>query len=267
MIKTFIAMWLAAVTCALAVDEDALAKLKLPGVTINTALKCVDIESTICLDQGALELLACTKDTKEHEAVVMVNAKALHIHMALLLLGAKSGNPPSQKVIGEGDKQMWIPIPPSGQEIEVSLVTKDENGKPIDRPISEFLEKTGEEQDIPGQPEKKKDEKDQAFPTNKFIFMGSLLIDQAEGPKQYAADQSGNVISISTFGDEMLGLPDFMGQDNEALAWSINPTHLPKVGTKVILRLKPVVKPAEKPEEKAVEKPVEKAVDKPAEKP
>ena len=58
-----------------------------------------------------------------------------------------------------------------------------------------------------------------------------------QGNKRYSAEESGHVVSISTFGDEVVCLPDHMSKDNNALVWEVDPTHLPAVGTKVVLRL------------------------------
>ena len=59
--------------------------VKLPGLVINFRERCVDIEGSICLDRGFLELIACTKNSKEHESIVAVTARPMHIHTALLL--------------------------------------------------------------------------------------------------------------------------------------------------------------------------------------
>jgi hypothetical protein len=50
---------------------------------------------------------------------------------------------------------------------------------------------------------------------------------------------SGNVISIATFGDELLCLPFHQTQENDALMWQIKRKSLPEVGTEVTLRLRP----------------------------
>jgi hypothetical protein len=72
-----------------------------------------------------------------------------------------------------------------------------------------------------------------------FLFAGSHLRDNGKGPRQYLADLSGHVISIVTFGDELLCLPGVQSHANGALMWQVDSTHLPKVGTKVTLRLRP----------------------------
>ncbi|MFT7304302.1 MAG: hypothetical protein ACI8UZ_003152 [Akkermansiaceae bacterium] len=209
-------------------QADPLAALKLPGVTINLKKRSVDIKATISLDEGSLEFVACLKDTKEHESIITIQAKPSHIHTALLLLGAEAGNPAMRKLVGEGDDQHWIDLPPKGSPITVSFVTTDKAGRQTERPLSDFIVKA--------------DESATKFPHNTFLFAGSHLTGKDDGPKTYLADRSGSVISISTFGDELLCLPLIYGQENHALQWEINPTNLPAVGSEIILRLHPQIK-------------------------
>ncbi len=227
--------------------EAALEKLKLPGVKINLKERCVDVDGSICLDQGALELIACTKNSKEHESIVTIDAKAKHIHAALLLLGAKPGNPAMQKPVDK-ERTRWIHIPPQGGPVDVFLVFKDKAGKMVERPINDFIEAyedahgggggaPGGGEETPGEGENAK------FPTHTLVFAGSILHGKEKGPRKYLADQSGNVISLATFGDELLCLPGIYAHAAGALEWQINPTHLPEVDSKVILRLRPQTSP------------------------
>jgi hypothetical protein len=82
---------------------------------------------------------------------------------------------------------------------------------------------------------------DRRFPTNAVVFAGSILLDPLEpdSPRRYSGDMNGNVISISTFGDEVLCLPGVHGHDNNALMRRIATGKLPPVNTPIILRLKP----------------------------
>lgn len=216
--------------------KAALEKLQLPGVKINIEEWSVDVESRVCLTEGMLELIACTKDTKEHESVIQVEAKPSHIHTALLLLGARNGSPAMQQAI-DAEMTRFRHILPSGDPISVYLVWKDEKGETKERPINEFIIK-GDPYDTPHD-QKPEDTKPEMFPTHTFLFAGSILIPQKEGPKRYICDESGNVISISTFGDELLCLPDIHADLNSSLVWSANGEALPPLDTKVILRLRP----------------------------
>lgn len=222
--------------------EPALPPNVLPGLTIDARKGHVDVEATVCLDQGALELIACTKDSKEHESVVVVNARPIHIHTALLLLGARNGNPPMRRPVNK-EMTRWVDIPARGDLIEVFLEFKDAGGKLVERPISDFITRTRHEDVQPGAgPE----EAAARFPGT-FIFAGSHLQENEQGPKDYLADLSGHVISIATFGDELLCLPEVHSQENGALAWSIDPAHLPKKETPVTLRLRLKKNPDSKP--------------------
>lgn len=215
--------------------QKAIDNLKLPGVEINLRQWCVDVDSRVCLTRGMLELIACTKGTKEHESIFAVDAKPSHIHTALLLLSARAGNPASQQIIEEGVRRI-VSIPPSGSPVQVFVVQKDTAGQEIERPVSDFIVEA-EEQRIGG-----KNQPEKAFPTHTFLFAGSVLIGEGTGPRHYLCDTSGHVLSIATFGDELLCLPGIHDSANGALVWSANGEKLPKVGTIVTLRLRPDVK-------------------------
>lgn len=219
--------------------------LKLPGLTIDAKQRCVDVQASVCLDEGALELIACTKDSKEHESIVVVEARPIHIHTALLLLGARNGNPPMRQPLNE-EMTRWTDVPPRGDSIDVFLEFKDAAGKLTERPISDFIARSGDDASAPAAGEADAAPKPR-FP-HTFIFAGSMLRENESGPKDYLADSSGHVVSIASFGDEVLCLPDHHSQDNGALMWRIDPTHLPKRGTAVTLRLRLKKDPAPKPD-------------------
>ena len=213
---------------------------KLPGLVVNRKERWLDVDATICLAQGSLELIACTKDSKEHESIIAVEALPMHMHAALLLLGAKPGNPAMRRLIDE-ESGRWVDIPPRGGPVEVFLVFKDQEGKTVERPISDFIVRSDYDPDTPTGPDGDADDEadDGRFPTHTFLFAGSLLYGPDGAPRSYLCDESGNVISLVTFGDELLCLPETHSADNSALMWSIDSKHLPPLGTKVILRLKP----------------------------
>jgi hypothetical protein len=211
--------------------------VKLPGLSVDLSQGHVDLEAEVCLEEGILELIACTKGTKEHESIVAIAARPMHVHTALLLLGANSGHPAMQtQVNAEGTE--WRLLPPRGDLIDVSLVFTAADGEQVVRPITDFVARTEDPfaerhaDDLPA------DGEDVRFP-GVFLFAGSHLFSPDGGPRRYLADESGHVITISTFGDEVLCLPGIESQDNAALLWQVDATHLPKVGSKVILRLRP----------------------------
>jgi hypothetical protein len=202
-----------------------------PHITINSEERFVDIGSVVCLEEGFLELIACGKDSKEHESVIMVEARPSHIHAALLLIGAQAGNPAMRKPLDE-EGTRWAHLPPRGQPVKVSLVIAKEGGKPVERPISDFIAAKEDESGL-----QEAGGEDDEFPDT-MLFAGSQFHGEGEG-RQYIADMSGHVISIATFGDEVLSLSEVHAQDNSSLSWQIKPDTLPELGTKVTLRLRP----------------------------
>ena len=82
-------------------------QVKLPGLIIDLQHKHVDLEAHVCINNGYLELIACGKGSKEHESIVAVTARPMHIHTALLLIGARNGHP-AMLEISDGKSTRWI---------------------------------------------------------------------------------------------------------------------------------------------------------------
>jgi hypothetical protein len=218
--------------------KAALEKLELPKVKINLEEWSVDVEASVCEDYGLLEVIACLKDTRDHESVVRTEAKPSHIHTALLLLGAQPGSPAMQQML-EGDPPRFRNILPSGSPVGVFLVTKDGKGVATERPVNEFILRASDDYDAVGQPVTEENKKKEHFPTHIFVFAGSVLLPaEGDGPRRYLADTEGNIISISTFGDELLCMPGIYEKSNESLVWQAD-SDLLKAGP-VILRLRPL---------------------------
>lgn len=88
-------------------------------VLLDADGKRLILKSEVVLTEGLLELLACLKQTKEHEAVLSVPCKAREVHAGLLALGAEPGTP-----------VQFVPDfkPPTGQKIDIFLSWTDEQG-------------------------------------------------------------------------------------------------------------------------------------------
>jgi hypothetical protein len=89
-------------------------------VLLDKKGKRVLLKTHVVLRQGALELLCCLKQTKEHEAILSLDAKAYVVHTALLALDAKPGTP----VRNAPEYQ-----PPKGPKVEIYLNWTDDEGK------------------------------------------------------------------------------------------------------------------------------------------
>ncbi len=135
-------------------SEEALRKLNLPGIKLNLKERCIDVNATVCLHEGLLELVACTKGSKEHESILSVAARPMHIHAAMLLMGAKPGTPAMRKARDEA-RTRWVSVEPAGDSVRVSLVFPDSKGKPQEHPISRFIS-PAQPDEIGGIPNEKK---------------------------------------------------------------------------------------------------------------
>jgi hypothetical protein len=79
------------------------------------------VKTHVVLREGLLEMLCCPAQTKEHEAILAVAARANVIHAGLVALGAKPGAPVQYRPEFK---------PPTGQPIDIFLQWTDPQGKP-----------------------------------------------------------------------------------------------------------------------------------------
>jgi hypothetical protein len=177
----------------------------------------VVLDGTVCLREGQLEMFACTKGTKEHEAIVSAATKAYVVHAGLLAVGAEAGTPavfqPSYK-------------PATGTEIEITVVWTDKNGNVHRDRAQDWI----------------RDVKTNKALTYPWVFAGSgFWQDETTGQKHYLAE-SGDFICVSNFPSAMLDLPIASSQSNEELQFQAFTEHIPPLGTKVRLVLTPKLK-------------------------
>jgi hypothetical protein len=203
-----------------------------PHVRADVAAKIIEIDGTVPIDchnaetpQVFLEVTVCTPDTKEHETLVVTKARPSHVHAALLALGLKPDKPGSWKW---EDKKL-IPIPPSGDPLEVTIAYTDKSGKEIEAPASDWV---------------KMAESGGAFlPRNagpKWVFAGSVFA-KRDGEERYDADGSGVLIGLTTFGSEVVAWADTLSPESSIQDpdWIADPAKVPAAGTKVVVRIKP----------------------------
>jgi len=177
----------------------------------------VHLLTEVCLREGPLEVLVCKNFTKEHEAILRVDADAREIHAALLLAGAEAGSPAK-----------FVPKfqAPTGTKIKVS-VTYREKGKVKSAPAAEWIKNK-----VTG--------KDLAYD---WVFAGSRLFKDPDNPNAnpYYMANNGEVISLSNFPDSMMDLPVKSSKDVSDLIFEINTAKVPPLRTPVLVTLEPVV--------------------------
>ncbi len=220
-------LWLAGLSSVLCaqdkIDEPALPKL--PFISIDTKQRLIDVDAAVCLREGPLELIATVHSGKEHESIVVFEARPQNVHLALLMLGLEPGSPGTWE---EKDGKA-VPVPATGSRVSVSLLI-EKDGKVQERPIHEFVHN----------PVTKKTMSDSVF-----VFAGSRIARPKTGEPFYAADVAGNVISLVTFSDEMLSRPLNASKVNEQLEWMAKTDAIPELGQKVKLRIRALDTPKE----------------------
>ena len=189
-------------------------------IWVDPKRKLVVVDGTVALRDGALEMFACPKGSKEHESIVAVNSTAQLVHAGLLAVGAIAGHPV------QFDPKY---VPASGTTIEILVLWQDDTGKHKVR-AQEWV----------------KDAKTGEVMKQAWVFGGSgFWTDETTGEKYYHAD-GGDLICLSNFSSATLDLPVESSQANDALLFSAFTERIPPRGTKVRLVLIPQLKAATK---------------------
>ena len=89
-------------------------------VLVDLKGKRLLVKSQVVMREGLLEMLVCLKQTKEHESLLSVDAKAQVIHAGLVALGAEVGSP--AKFVPEYKSA-------TGQQIDIFFIWTDAEGK------------------------------------------------------------------------------------------------------------------------------------------
>jgi hypothetical protein len=186
----------------------------------------VGLACEVCLREGPLEVFLCKKNTKEHEAIVRIDADAKFIHAALEAAGARAGTP-TQFVDDKGEPA-WKAA--TGTKIKV-LVHYTKDGKTFTHPAQEWIrdrEKT------------KKERKDVTIP-HPWVFAGSKeLVDPCDPTRKFYAANSGDVISISNFPYSLLEMPVEISKDDAFLTYEARTEKIPGLFSKVWVILEPM---------------------------
>lgn len=199
-----------------------------PHVRVDRSAGIVEFDGEVPIDCHIasapvvyLELIACTHDTREHEALIVTSAKPSHIHAALLMLGLEPGKPATWTRRADGSLE---PHPPSGAELTVEFVTRDASGAEVVTTPMQWIThaKSGE-----------------PFPAGQFVFAGSVFV-KRQGEERYDADWSGTLVGLTTFGTEVIAWKNVISPDSwvDEPVWIADSRIVPKVGDAVVVRLR-----------------------------
>ncbi len=203
-----------------------------PHVRVDVKGRIVEFDGTVPIDAHDpqapnvyLEVIACTIDTKEHEALVVTRALPSHVHAALLAIGLKEGQP--GRWTWEGEKM--TAHPPEGDKVIVELIHRDALGREIVDPAAAWV---------------KNEQSKEALPEKAWVFAGSRMMDRGFG-ERYDADGTGTLIGLATFGAETVAWPDVFSPDADVAepVWIADAAKTPVFDTPVIVRLRPAEAP------------------------
>lgn len=186
-----------------------------PGIHIDYVKTQVEIAAKVILREGQLELFAYSKapTPKEHETILLLEARPLHIFQALGLIGLVPGRPLSY------DGRTEQTTLPSGDAVDV-LVRYEEAGQSVERSAWDWMRDVA---------------RDRPMTPTPWLFTGSAR--DAEG--RYRADFDGTVVTVVNFDSSLLSLPESHSESNAELWLIANTEAIPPIGTRVTLILRP----------------------------
>jgi hypothetical protein len=184
-----------------------------PGILIDWGEKVVELEAAVVLRQGMLELFACTPHTREHESIVVVQGRPLHIFQAMGLIGLEPGAP----VRYDEEKQEWRPAHGERLKIDVRYVV---DGRTRTVPLRAWLHDVA---------------RDKPPSDLTWVFAGSGFYG---ADKRFMADIEGTIITVVNFGSALIALDALHSDANAELWLGANTERIPARGTKCTLLIR-----------------------------
>ena len=184
----------------------------LPHIKVDTAKREVRVDCEAVSADYPLEFLAVVTGTNEYEAVVRSEVRPSDLHLALLMVGLKPGEP----VRYSEATKAWLP--PSGPPVDVWFeYAKD--GKPRRVPAYRWM------RDV---------HTHRAATAFTWVFTGSRTVDGV-----YAADQTGSLVGVINNENSVLDVGALRGRALEARDYERNTDLMPPTGTPVVMVLSP----------------------------
>lgn len=202
-----------------------------PHVRVDPARRLVEFDAMVphyaYVKEGGLvflEVVACSRDTREHEAMVVTDARPSHVHAALLLAGLEPGAPGGW-TWKDGTLHT---VEPKGPDVVVTFAYS-RNGQPVEEPPTAWAKNV----------HSGKSWQDLATPNDRFVFAGSVM--RSDRPSMpYEADGAGTLIGLTTFGGETIAWTRLYSPEAEIEepVWVVARERTPPEGTPVVVRLR-----------------------------
>lgn len=183
-----------------------------PGVRIDWGKRAVEVEATVVLREGLLELLACSPNTREHESILTIKARPRDIYQAMGLIGLEPGKPVR---FDEADKK---PLPPTGEKLHLSVRYR-KNDNDVVVAVEDWLLDTGTG--------KRPD-------SLKWVFAGARTLEDG----RFAADDEGTIVCVVDFDTALIAVGSVHSADNDQLWLGANTAEIPPIGTRCTLLIK-----------------------------
>ena len=200
----------------------------LPHIRLDATAKVVEIDGVVPIDAHNerapnvyLEVLVCGSDTREHEAVVVTEARPSQVHAALLAIGLEPGKPGSYSWQGEQVQAN----PATGPRVRVEVIVGDASPMLITdwainvrngQTLTSALRDAG----------------------HAMLFAGSVSIER-DRETSYLGDGAGTLVGLSTFGTETIACQTMFNPDSavEEPVWIANAAMVPVAGTPARVRI------------------------------
>ncbi len=161
------------------------------GIRIDWTRRQVEVDGAVSLREGAIELFACSPNTREYESIVRLDVRPLHVFQALGLIGLAPGHP----IRLNPETQQVEPAVGDGIEIFVRF-TRD--GRSQEVAIEQWLQRANSKEPV------------EALP---WVFAGSVRNDDGT----FAADGEGTIVALVDFATAIVALPERHSDRNEEL--------------------------------------------------
>lgn len=196
---------------------------RIGNVTIYRATDTLTLPGRVNMQQGLIELFACTEYGKTHESVLILDVQPIHLQTALLALGLTYG----RNLAYQGD-----PTTPVGDGVEVT-VSWELDGETYGHRAEDMVFDVSSSR---------------TMPRTHWVFTGSRFLGT-----QFAAQADGSLIATFNDPNAILNNPLETGGNDEV--YEANPIIVPPPGTQVRVTLKalprdrrtPIFPPGESP--------------------